>query len=93
MKNHEVSELLNEIADYLEIRGELVFKIRAYRKAALVIEGLSEDIEEINKNGKLEDISSVGEGLAKKIKEFLETGHLRYFERKRLLLILKRWGK
>ena len=81
MKNHEVSELLNEIADYLEIRGELVFKIRAYRKAALVIEGLSEDIEEINKNGKLEDISSVGEGLAKKIKEFLETGHLRYFEK------------
>src|SRR3990167_9537543 len=81
MKNHEVSELLNEIADYLEIRGELVFKIRAYRKAALVIEGLSEDIEEINKKGKLEDIPGVGEGLAKKIREFLETGHLRYFEK------------
>ena len=52
MKNHEVAELLNNIADVLEIKGELVFKIRAYRKAALVIGGLSEDILEINKREK-----------------------------------------
>ncbi len=81
MKNHEVAELLNKIADLLEIRGELIFKIRAYRKAALVIDGLSEDISEINKEGKLDDIPGVGEGLSKKIKEFLETGHLKYFEK------------
>ena len=40
MKNIEVAELLNEIADYLEFANE-PFKVRAYRKAALVIEGLS----------------------------------------------------
>lgn len=80
MKNHEVAELLNDIADVLEIKGELIFKIRAYRKAALVIGGLSEDIDDINKEGKLEDIPSVGEGIAKKIKEFLETGHSKSFE-------------
>ena len=81
MKNHEVAELLNDIADVLEIKGELVFKIRAYRKAALVIDSLSEDIDEINKEGKLDDIPSVGEGIAKKIKEFLETGHSKSFEK------------
>jgi DNA polymerase (family 10) len=80
MKNHEVAELLNDIADVLEIKGDLVFKIRAYRKAALVIDSLSEDISEINKKGKLDDIPSIGEGLAKKIKEFLDTGHSKYFE-------------
>lgn len=81
MKNKEVAELLNDIADVLEIKGELVFKIRAYRKAALVIDSLSEDIEEINKKGKLDDIPGVGKGIEKKIKEFLETGHSNYFEK------------
>ena len=32
MKNHEVAELLRNIAQLLEIKGELVFKIRAYEK-------------------------------------------------------------
>ncbi len=81
MKNHEVAELLRNIAQLLEIKGELVFKIRAYEKAALVIGNLEEDIEGIWKKGKLEDIPGIGEGLAKKISEFLETGKLEYCEK------------
>ena len=74
MKNLEVAKLLNEIADYLEFADD-TFRVRAYRKAALVIEGLSEDIEQIWKNRKLEDLPGVGEGIAKKIDDFLKTGH------------------
>ena len=81
MKNYEVAELLRNIAQLLEIKDELVFKIRAYEKAALVIENLDEDIEEIWKKGKLDDIPSIGEGIAKKISEFLETGKLDYYEK------------
>ncbi|MEK6948961.1 MAG: DNA polymerase/3'-5' exonuclease PolX [Nanoarchaeota archaeon] len=80
MKNHEVAELLRRIAELLEIKGELVFKIRAYEKAALVIENLEEDIEELWKQGKLEEIPGVGEGLAKKISKYLEKGKLDYYE-------------
>ena len=40
MKNIEVAELLNEIANYLEFADD-TFRVRAYRKAALVINGLS----------------------------------------------------
>ena len=47
MKNLEVAELLRKIAQLLEIKGDIVFKIRAYEKAALVIESLDEDIEDI----------------------------------------------
>ena len=47
MKNFEVSELLRNIAQLLEIKNEIVFKIRAYEKAALVIENLEEDITDI----------------------------------------------
>ena len=81
MKNHEVSELLRNIAQLLEIKEELVFKIRAYEKAALVIENLDEDIEDVWKKGKLDDIPGVGEALTKKISEFLETGKLDYYEK------------
>ncbi|MEK6869388.1 MAG: PHP domain-containing protein, partial [Nanoarchaeota archaeon] len=81
MKNHEVAELLRNIAQLLEIKNELVFKIRAYEKAALVIDNLDEDIEEVWKQGKLDDIPGVGEALTKKIGEFLETGKLEYYEK------------
>jgi len=81
MKNHEVAELLRNIAQLLEIKGELIFKIRAYEKAALVIENLDENIEDVWKKGKLDDIPGVGEALTKKISEFLETGKLEYYEK------------
>jgi len=80
MRNHEVAELLNDIADLLEIQN-IQFKPRAYRKAAFVIENLSEDIVEIWKKDKLDDIPSVGEGIAKKISDFLERGKSTYLEK------------
>ena len=70
MKNIEVAELLNEIADYLEFEEE-PFKVRAYRKAALTIESLSEDIEQVWKDKKLIELPGIGEGIAKKIDDFV----------------------
>lgn len=81
MKNQEVAELLRNIAQLLEIKEDLIFKIRAYEKAALVIENLDEDIVEVWKKGKLDDIPGVGEALTKKISEFLETGKLEYYDK------------
>lgn len=82
MKNQEVAELLNEIADILEIKN-VAWKPIAYRKAARAIESLSEDIESVYKksgvNG-LEEIPGVGEGIGKKVAEFLETGKIRELE-------------
>ena len=79
MKNPLVSEILNEIADYLEFANE-PFKVRAYRKAALVIEGLSEDIEQVWKEGRLMELPGIGEGIAKKIDDFLKNNKSKYLE-------------
>src|SRR3989344_1602070 len=79
MKNLEFAELLNEIADYLEFQNE-PFKIRAYRKAGLVIEGLSEDIEKVWKEGRLEELPGIGEGIAKKIDDFLKNSKSMYLD-------------
>jgi DNA polymerase (family 10) len=75
--NKQVARLLNEIADLLEVQGDR-FRPRAYRRAARQIETLSEDIQEIYERGDVEGIPWVGSGIAKKIAEFLSTGHLKY---------------
>lgn len=81
MKNQLVSNILYQIADLLDLKGEIFFKTRAYRIAAQTIEALEEDIETLTKQDRLLEIPGVGEGLAKKIKEIVETGKLDYFER------------
>ena len=81
MKNQVVADILYQIADLLDIKGEMFFKTRAYRIAAQTIEVLDEDIEVISKENRLQEISGVGEALAKKIKEIVDTGRLVYFEK------------
>lgn len=81
MKNQFVSSVLYQIADLLDLKGEIFFKTRAYRIAAQRIEVLDEDIELIAKENRLEELPGIGEALAKKIKELIETGKLEYFEK------------
>ena len=81
MKNQLVAEIFYQIADILEIQGDIPFKSRAYRRAAQLIETLDEDIEHLVRAGKLRSLPGVGEGLAMKITEIVETGELQYFEK------------
>ena len=81
MKNIEIANIFNEIANILELKEENPFRIRAYRRAALNLEGLTEDIEEIAKRNELTEIPGIGKDLAEKIQKFLSTGHIEYYER------------
>jgi len=80
MKNHEVAEILSKIAKALALKDENFFKIRAYSRAARAIKDLPEDIEEISKKESITNIPGVGEGIAKKVKEYLETGKMSKYE-------------
>lgn len=79
MKNQEIAEIFNDIADLLEIKGENPFRIRAYRRAALNIEGLTKDVAETLK-GELIKIPGIGQDLAGKIEEYVRTGRLQFYE-------------
>lgn len=83
MKNREIARILSDIADFLEIKGEIPFKTRAYRKAVSSIEHLPVELEVLARQGKLREVPGVGEAIAKKITELLETGRLEYYERLR----------
>lgn len=80
MKNLEIAQIFERIADILEFKGENRFKINAYRKASRVIGSLSEDIEHLHKENRLMDIPGVGSGIAEKITEYLDTGKMSKYE-------------
>jgi len=80
MKNLEVAKIFRDIAKILEIKGENVFRIRAYERAAQNIEGLSEDIENFLKEDRLTEIPGIGHDLSKRIKEFVATGKIKGYE-------------
>jgi DNA polymerase (family 10) len=75
--NSDVAEIFNRIADFLEIKGENPFRIRAYRDAARTIGGLSKSAADLVEQGKdLSALPGIGKDLADKIKEIVETGTL-----------------
>lgn len=98
MRNSEVAELLDRLGELVEANGEDRFKVIAYHRAATSIRNMDEDVEELWKQKKLEDIQYVGEGIAKKIDEYLRTGKLQLMERMRektppgVLLLMKVQG-
>jgi DNA polymerase (family 10) len=75
-----IAQIFMDIAKILEIKGGNVFRIRAYERAAVNVESLSEDIQDLINDGSLTDIPGVGEDLAEKIKEIVKTGRLQFFE-------------
>ena len=79
MKNREIARTFDEIADILEIKEGNPFKIRAYRKAALNLQGLTRDLEGLTHKELLE-IPGVGADLASKIEEFYQTGTIASYE-------------
>ena len=79
--NIEIAKIFSDIADILEIKSENQFRIRAYRRAAQSIEGLTEDVADIANRKELLRVPGIGKDLAEKIAEFIATGKMRFFEK------------
>jgi DNA polymerase (family 10) len=81
MKNTAIAKVFQDMADLLELKGENVFKIRAYQRAARTFEHLPKEIEIMLEEGEdLQTIPGVGEAIAKKTIELVNTGKLRVYE-------------
>ncbi|HXK45366.1 MAG TPA: helix-hairpin-helix domain-containing protein, partial [bacterium] len=76
MRNNEIADVLDSIADVLEFEGENVFKINAYRKVARKIREIPEDIEQLYQAGNLSKIPGIGKGISEHIQEYLKTGSI-----------------
>lgn len=94
INNAAISRVLRQIAYLIELeesydndtnknKSNAVFKIRAYRRTADVIENLSSNVEEIYNKWKLKgltEIPSIGKAIASKMEEYITTGKIEYFE-------------
>lgn len=79
MKNQQIVKIFNEIAELLDLKGENVFRVRAYRRAAQNIDGLPKDVALLSRED-LESIPGIGKDLAGKIQEYLATGQVAQHE-------------
>ncbi len=73
MKNQQIAKIFSEIAEFLELKGENVFRIRAYQRAAQNIDGLAKDVSTLS-DEELVAIPGIGKDLVGKIHEYLEKG-------------------
>ena len=85
MDNYPIAQVFSDIADLLEIKGENLFKIRAYRSAADTIRAWADPVARMDEKQLLE-LPAVGKDLAKKIRELAESGACRFHRAGKLFL-------
>ncbi len=79
MDNRPIAQVLSEIADLLEIKGENVFKIRAYRSAADTIAAWVDPVARMDER-QLHELPGIGKDLARKVRELVDTGTCRFHQ-------------
>jgi DNA polymerase (family X) len=84
MDNKTIARVLRETAELLQIDGAIIGRYRTYEKAAELIAGMHESVEQLAKEpGKLEELPGIGERMAEHIEEIIKTGD--YSLRQKLL--------
>jgi DNA polymerase (family 10) len=77
--NKQVAQVLAQIADLLEIRGDNAFKVRAYRTAGETIATWPQAVSTLDDAG-LRTIPGIGKDLTARIKELATTGSSAYHQ-------------
>jgi DNA polymerase (family 10) len=76
--NGEIASRLAALAQFLTVRGENKFKVKAYRRAARTIQTLGESLDEAVRSGRdLTVYPGIGEAISGTIRELVETGSIR----------------
>jgi len=79
--NVEIADRFDALADLLEIEAANPFRVRAYRNAASVLRDLPRGDEMLAAGEDLTELPGIGDDLAAKIREFVDTGHLKALDR------------
>ncbi|MHB8629136.1 MAG: DNA polymerase/3'-5' exonuclease PolX [Aggregatilineales bacterium] len=81
LTNREIADIFENVADLLQLKGEMIHRVLAYRHAADSIRELPRDLHTVAAEGKLQSIPNIGPTLAEKITELLTTGQLSFYEK------------
>jgi DNA polymerase (family 10) len=82
INNKDIAELFEGMGTLLEMKGDSVFKVRAYRRAAQTISNLSFPVSQAVAEGvNLREIPGIGKALNDKIHELVQTGSVAAYEK------------
>lgn len=79
--NGEIARAFHLMADLLELDGAVRHRILAYRRAAVSVGGEERSVAELARTGRATELSGVGETLASKIGELVESGEIAALEK------------
>ena len=84
MDNKQIARILRETAQLLEIDGAIIGRYRSYERAAELIDGLPQPVEQLVETPeKLAELTGIGERMVEHLTEIVKTGD--YALRKKLL--------
>ncbi len=81
MNNQQAADLFNELADRLDLAGELPFKSAAYRKTASALLALEEPFTKVVAEGRFELIPGAGKAIKEKLIRLISSGRLEALEK------------
>lgn len=81
LTNQELARVFERIASLLEIKGEVIFKIRAYQRAAESLRSMAEEAQTLLAENRLQAVPGIGKAIAEKIQELLATGNLTFLDK------------
>ena len=82
VNNEDIARLFDNLGILLELKGDSVFKIRAYQRAARTISNLSSPLAQAVEVGTdLKKIPGIGKAISDKIHELLQTGRVSTYEK------------
>jgi DNA polymerase (family X) len=76
LTNAEIAEQLDAFAALLDLSGSSFYTSRAYRRAAETIRETNAPIAELVAEGRVQDLRGIGPGIATRLRELVETGHI-----------------
>src|ERR1700761_1699739 len=76
----QIADVLESIAQMLELKGENIFKIRAYINAARAVETYPGDLAVAAAENRLGGIHGIVRVIADKLTELIVTGRLAYYD-------------
>ena len=80
--NEDIAQVFENMASLLEFKGDAVFKIRAYQRAARIIDHLPYPLAQaLNDGMDLKAIPGIGDAISKKVREFIDTNQVQALER------------
>src|SRR5256885_4620784 len=81
LTNDAIAERFELMADLLEVEGAVAYRVLAYRRAAKTLRDTPESVVRLSQQGRLTELSGVGDTISDKVAELIATGHIAALEK------------